>query len=140
MREADDERRPCLGGLAKCALFASFLLALAIWWCVPDAADMPHQPPPPSPSPLAHARLHAHGAAAGGANSFLVSDHGPAGRARRRPGHAHAAHHEGRAAHQTVGQTAQQQAQQHAASADARSEEVKKASADPNSMFDMSTP
>ena len=48
MREAEEEqKRINLAGLAKCALIASFLLALAIWWCVPDAADMPHQPPSP---------------------------------------------------------------------------------------------
>ena len=54
MEEIQPEpKRLNLAGLAKCALIASFLLALAVWWCVPDADSsqlaLKHAPPPPPP-------------------------------------------------------------------------------------------
>ena len=114
MEEIQPEpKRLNLAGLAKCALIASFLLALAVWWCVPDADSsqlaLKHAPPPPPPPLLlrAHHAMHNH-----------VSEHGPPGRARRRFAPP-------RAPSERVS---------------AQTEEIRKAHSDPNSLYDMSTP
>jgi hypothetical protein len=102
----EEPKRLNLAGVAKRALIAFLLLALAVWWCVPhaDASQqlaVTHAPPTPPPVRVRHAGLHNH-----------VSEHGPPGRARQR---FHSAHSD-------------------------RSEEIRKANADPNSLYDMSTP
>ena len=87
-------RRTGLAGLAKCSLLISFLLALAVWWCVPDADSAVLVPKQAGPSPtlkvqrmIDHPTGHVHGPPSHvhehGPTGHM-NEHGPPGRARRR--------------------------------------------------------
>ena len=112
-------------GLAKCALFSSFIFAVAIWWVVAesDASAYSTRPRPNMPTT---ARLEEPKYAGGGRLRNTSPD---ARRARARNG-----------TRQPGPSRKASAASQRAQELETRTQEIREAQTDPNSMFDMSNP
>ena len=126
--------RPHLSGLGKCALFTSFIFAVAIWWVVAesDASAYEYRTPPIKPEATRTTYAQAVATAAriqtGGDRLYGTSPD-----ARRSVRSRDATRQQyGGASHRGTAERERQ--------LELRTKEIQEAQKDPNSMFDMSNP
>ena len=125
--------KPHLSGLGKCALFASFIFAAAIWWVVAESntSAMEYRTPLIKPEAATHttyAQAHAAAARAHTGGDRLRGTSPDARRsARSRNG-----------TRQQLGGAGRRETVER--ELDLKSREIQEAQKDPNSMFDMSNP
>ena len=135
VRVVMEAAKPHLSGLGKCALFASFIFAAAIWWVVAESntSAMEYRTPlikPEAATRTTYAQAHAAAARAHTGGDRLRGTSPDARRsARSRNG-----------TRQQLGGAGRRETAERQRELDLKTQEIQEAQKDPNSMFDMSNP
>lgn len=134
LRVVMEAAKPHLSGLGKCALFASFIFAVAIWWVVAESntSAMEYRTPlkPEAATRTSYAQAHAAAARAHTGGDRLRGTSPDTRRsARSRNG-----------TRQQLGGAGRRETAERQRELDLKTQEIQEAQKDPNSMFDMSNP